>query len=180
MESILPILNWLAIGGGGLLLIMLLLSLLGGLDLDFDVDIGGDTDVDTDAGFGVLKSFLTFISIGSWSIKVALISKVNLALAITVGIAAGLVAVFFLSWILRLLLRNQEEVNWHPEEAVGNSGTVYSRIPKGGKGIVKVEVRGAFREVKAKSDADKVIPSGAEVYISGCEDGVLVVNLFES
>lgn len=173
MESILPILNWLAIGGGALLLLMLLLSLLGGLDLD--IDIGGDADAD--AGFGALKSFLTFISIGSWSIKVALVSKVNPGLAIAVGVIAGLAAVFLLSWILRLLLRNQEEVNWYPEEAVGNAGKVYSRIPKNGQGIVKVEVRGAFREMKAKSDGQDMIPSGAEVFVSDCDNGVLVVSL---
>lgn len=174
MESILPILNWLAIGGGGLLVLMLLLSLLGGLDLDFDIGVG--TDADGDAGFGALKSFLTFISIGSWSIKVALLSKVSPGLAIIVGVVAGAGAVFLLSWILRLLLSNQEEVNWHPEEAVGNAGKVYSRIPKDGQGIVKVEVRGVYREVKAKSDAKDTIPSGAEVFVSDCEDGVLVVS----
>lgn len=181
MESILPILNWLAIGGGALLLLMLLLSILGGLDLDFDLDFdsGGDTDVDTDAGFGLLKSILTFISIGSWSIKVALVSQVNPGLAITVGVLAGLAAVFLLSWVLRLLLRNQEEVNWHPDEAVGKSGKVYARIVNGGVGIVKVKLRGAYREIKARSDSETPIPYGAEVFVSECEDGVLVVSEME-
>jgi len=66
------ILTWVSIIAGGILILMMLLSIIGGLDLDLDVDIGS-TDVETDAGgLGVIKGFLTFVSVSSWIIKVLL------------------------------------------------------------------------------------------------------------
>jgi len=177
------ILTWITVISGGLLITLMVLSLLGGLDLDIDIDLGGDTDVDagggTDAGggLGVLKSVLTFISIGSWVFKVVLLSNMNPILAVVISAASGAMAVFILSFLLSLLLRNQSNVNWSPEDALFKEGKVYLRISdkSNSGGIVQVTLNGAVRELKAKSDGGE-IATGEMVYIRDYVDGYVIVE----
>jgi len=55
------LLTRISIFAGGKLILLFLLSLLRGSDLDVDI---GSTEVDADAGgLGLIKGFLTFISV---------------------------------------------------------------------------------------------------------------------
>ena len=175
MENLIDILGWVGWISGGILIAMLLLSLIGGLDLDLDLDMDGGSDADTGSGgLGPIKWVLVFVSMGALVSRIVLDYYENPLVAFVAGAAAGGVAGFLLSWFLRLLLRNQEEVNWHPEEAIGKEGKVYARIKEGQTGIVKVVIRGAIREIKAISETE--IPTGSEVEITGLEDNLLVVQ----
>ncbi len=173
------ILTWISFITGGLLIILLLLSLLGGLELDFD--LGGDTDVETDSGgLGVVKSVLTFISIASWVVKLVLLTDRNPAMAFGIGIVSGLAAVFFLSLLLRALLRNQENVNWKPQDATYEKAHVYLRIKKNELGLIKVNINGAIRELKARSHGED-IATGAQVVVDSVDDeGIALVSLSNS
>lgn len=153
------ILTYVALISGGLLVALLLLSLLGGLDLDVDFDF------DADGGFGAVKSVLTFVSVGAWVVRLVLLTETNPVLAFVVGAAAGAVAVWLMSLLLRFLLSQQEEVNWSPAEALLEPGKVYLRIPAGGEGIVQVTVRGTKREMKARSRSEEDIPTGASIVV---------------
>lgn len=153
------VLTYVALISGGLLVLILLLGILGGLDLDIDLD------ADIDGGFGYVKGVLTFVSIGSWVVRLALLSALSPWVAILVGVGAGAVGVLIIGYVFRILLDQQEEVNWSPEEALRQSGKVYLRIPAGGEGIVQVSVRGTKRELKARSHATEDIPTGASVLV---------------
>lgn len=173
------IITYVSIFCGGLLILLMLLSLLGGLDFDLDL---GDSDVDTDAGgLGLVKSALTFISVCCWVVRVVLLMNVNPILAVTAGIGSGVIAVVFLSWILGMLLKNQVNVNWHPEQAKYKMAKVYLRIPKmNGSGIIHININGATRELKAKTTDNLDIATGAQVYIEDYQDGYAIVSKFEN
>lgn len=157
------ILTWISLIAGGVLILLMLISLIGGLDLDFDV---GSTEVDADSGgLGVIKGFLTFTSVSSWVIKLLLVSQKSPAVAIIIGIISGLLAFWLLSYIFKLLLKNEENVNWSMHDALFSKGTVYLKIPPGGSGIINVEINGATRELKAKSNSDQEIKTGSDIVI---------------
>ena len=170
----LTLLFYVSLTCGTILVALLLLSLLSGLDLDFDFD----TDIDPDAGgLGVVKSVLTFFSIGAWVVRLVLLSSDDPVRAFLIGAAAGAVGVYILSLLLRFLLSQQENVNWSITDAVREQGTVYLRIPAGGEGLVRVRVAGTQREFKARSAATEDIPTGASVVVDQVvADGILLVH----
>ncbi len=181
MDNLIQLSFYISIFSGGLLILLLILSIIGGMDLDFDV---GDTDVDThgDTGFGglgIIKSGLTFLTIGSYVVKLMLAMSISPILTILAGIIAGVIAVLILSWFLNLLLKNQSNVNWEYYEAEGKTGKVYLKIPSDGTGIVNIEINGIVREIKAQS-IDKVeIPTGSNVLVHNVEEEIANVTLFE-
>ncbi|MEM7574377.1 MAG: hypothetical protein AAF433_15845 [Bacteroidota bacterium] len=166
-------LTYISLIAGGLLVALLLLSLIGGLDLDFDFDAPVDADA---GGVGILKGGLTFISIGSWVVKLVLVSSANPTLAFTAGIIAGLIAVLLMAAVLRFMLKQQEETNWSPGEAMFKTGKVYLRIPAEGTGIIQVNINGTQRELKARSKNHQLIPTGAIVLVEDVEGDQAVVS----
>lgn len=178
------ILTWVSFFSGGLLILLMLMSLLAGFDIgietdiDSDVDIDADTDVDS-GGLGMIKGGLTFISVSAWVVRMVLISGVTVYMAVLAGLAAGIVAVIFLSWIFRLLLRNQHNVNWSPDLAIGKSAKVYLKIPQDGNGIIKVKINGVFRELKATTEDKSDIATGKQIYIKDYDGTYAIVSLLE-
>ncbi len=175
--SILAILFWVAIFAGGLLILLLLLSIAGGLDMEVDIDTGSSTDTDSDGGgLGVVKSLLTFVSVGSWVMRIMLASNKAPVLAVAMGIFTGVLAILILHHLIKFLLKNEENVNWSMQDAIFQNGTVYLKIPKDGDGIVQIEVKGAYRELKAKSHNNKDIPTGASVMVVEISDEYVIVE----
>jgi len=170
------LLTWISLISGGMLIILLLLSLLGGLDLDFDIDADIETDTDT-GNIGIVKGLLTFVSIGSWVVKLVLAVDQNPIVAFTGGIVAGLVAVFLLNAVLHFFLSNQVNVNWSHSEALFQEGKVYLKVPAiEGEGIVQVKIKGALRELKAKTNEDTDIPTGSMVIVEDIIDNIAIVT----
>ncbi|WP_235296158.1 hypothetical protein [Portibacter marinus] len=174
MESIIQIFYYISIISGGLLFILLLLSILGGMDLD--LDLGVDTEVDA-GGLGIVKSGLTFIAIGSYTAKLLLGASTNPILTILLSLISGVAAVFILSYFLRLLLSLQSNVNWDYHQAEGKNAEVYLRIPEEGTGLIKVNINGVNRELKAK--ASEEIATGSEVLILQVDQEVAEVILYK-
>lgn len=170
------LLTWISIISGAILVILLLLSLLGGLELD--IDLGAETDVDVDTGnIGIVKGLLTFVSIGSWVVKLVLAVDQNPIVAFGGGLVAGLIAVFLLNALLRFFLKSQVNVNWSNEDAIFKEGKVYLKIPPNdGQGIVQVQVKGAVRELKAKTNSDEEIPTGTMVLVEDIIDDIAIVS----
>ena len=170
-------LTYISLICGGLLVLILLFGIIGGLDLDVDLDFDGADQSDVGMGFGVVKGGLTFLSVGSWVVKLVLLSSVNPVVAVVAGAAAGAVAVYVLSKLVTYLLRYEENVNWSVEDAVLKPGKVYLRIPAGGEGIVRVQLRGGEREFKARSTNGGDIPTGASIFVDDLTaDGLVLVS----
>ena len=159
------ILTWVSIIAGGILVLLLLLSLLGGLDIDVDIETGSG-DVDTSAGgIGLVKGFLTFISVGSWVVKILMLNNNGSTISITAGVFSGILAFGILNYIVKLFLNNQENVNWSMSDALFQKGTTYLKIPEGGDGLVLVDIRGTSRELKAKSKNGQEIKTGESIIV---------------
>jgi len=170
------ILTWVSIIAGGVLVLLFLISFIGGLDLDVEV---GSTDVDTDAGgLGLIKGFLTFISVSSWVMKVLLVTNKHPGVAITIGVLSGLVSFLILNYLFKALLSNQENVNYTMQDALMTTGEVYLKIPGGsdGSGIVNLSIRGANRELKAKSKNQLEIATGTQIKVVDVEDDIVIVE----
>ncbi len=173
------ILMWVSIITGGLLILLMLLSLLGGLDLDVDIDLDvGDTDVDTDpGGLGVIKGALTFVSVSAWVMKILLVSGKHPGMVIGIGLVSGALAFLLLHYLFKLLLKNEENVNWSMDDAMFQKGKVYVRIPSiGDTGIAHIDIKGAHRELKARSFEKKEIASGAMVVVMDVDGEYVLVQ----
>jgi len=178
--DIISILTWVSILSGGILIFLLLFSIVGGMDLEIDADLGS-VEVDTESGtngggIGVIKGALTFISVSTWMIKVSLATSREPWVAIGIGIFAGIIAFMALNYLFRLLLRNEENVNWSIEDARNQKGEVYLKIPAEGEGIVHVEIKGAHRELKARSAYKKEIKTGDKIRVVDVEGDYVLVE----
>jgi len=162
------VLLWVSLISGGILVLLMIVSLVGGLDLDVDVDLDGGGDADSSAGgIGLVKGALTFISVSTWVMKMMMTSSNgNVGIALIVALISGALAFWILNKLFVTLLSNEENVNFNINDALHANGEVYLRVPEsGGSGIVNVEVKGAIRELKAKSAASIEIPTGTPIVI---------------
>lgn len=167
------ILTYVALIAGGILVLMMVLSLFAGLDLDLDLD--ADADVD-DAGYGAVKSVLTFLSIGAWTMRLVLLSNMSIWVAVIIGLIAGFIAVWLLAKLFKLLINNDENVNWQMKNAVYQEGKVYLKIPAEGEGIVQVLVNGVNRELKAKSNNNIDLKTGEKIVVMKIEGDYAMVE----
>ena len=173
------ILTWVSIIAGGILVLLLLLSLLGGLDIDVDIETGGGGTDTSAGGIGLMKGGLTFLSIGSWVMKILMVSEQGKTISITAGVLSGLLAFAILNYIFNLFINNQENVNWKMSEALFQKGTTYLKIPADGEGLVLIDIRGASRELKAKSKNGKEIKTGESVIVVDTLNEFAIVELSE-
>lgn len=196
MQEILNILFWAGTLAGGLLILLLLISIFSGLEIggDLDVDMGGDVDVDaggdmdghldadgSSAGLGVIKTLLTFISVGAFTARaIFLNTSWSWTIVILTALAAGAVAVMLLTWFFRWLLRNQEEGNWHLWQAEGKVGTVYVPIPPEGKGRIIVEIDNVRREIAARSENGQQLRTHEKAFVVKAEEDHVVVIPYAS
>ncbi len=154
----LTILLYISLISGGILVLMLLLTLFSGLDLDFDIG-------DADDGGSIIKSTLTFFSVGAYIVRGFLMADNNPLVALAAGVISGIVAVIILTMVLKWILSKQENVNWSLEDSLFEKGKVYLKIPKVGSGIIQVNINGVIREIKAKSNDKKEIPTGTVIQV---------------
>lgn len=170
------LLTYISLIAGGLLVLLLLIGIIGGLDLDFDLDADAGGSSDVGVGVGFVKGGLTFLSIGSWVLKMLLLASTHPIVAVVGGVAAGAVAVYLMIVVVNYLMRYEENVNWNAGDAVYRSGKVYLRIPPAGEGIVRINVKGGLREFKARSTGGVELPTGTSVTVDdlGPEEVLLV------
>ncbi len=169
-----------AVAGGVILVIQLALTLWG---VDFSEDVhdggGGMDDVADDHHFDAhdstwhfrLVSFrsliaaITFFGLGG---GLGASAGLNSFSAFMLALSAGVVAMVIVAWMFHLFLSLKEEGNVRIENALGQSATVYLRIPgkRGGVGKVSVAVQQRIMEYEALTDEEE-IPTGSPVTITG-------------
>ena len=89
-----------------------------------------------------------------------------------------LAALLLLNYLAVTLLKNDSNVNYSMDDALFQSGTVYLKIPGGeNTGIVHVTIKGAKREMKAKSFDGKGIETGSAVDVMDIDGEYAVVKL---
>lgn len=78
--------------------------------------------------------------------------------------------------VFQFFIALQAEGTVEIHDAVGSTGTVYLRIPKGGTGQVSVSQKGSLRQYDAKSTDGSLIPNEETVIIKAVVGTVLMVE----
>ncbi len=170
------ILFWLSVGSAIILVAVLGLSMFHGFDFhgDLNVEINHDVDgadhSDTDQGnaLGYFKGTLVFIAFGAWMARAMLLKDFSWPVALLVGGASGYAGIFLLGKVLSFLLKQTSEGNWKHENAIGQMGEVYLRIPENGVGQIQVTINGGLRTVDAIAH-EGTIESGKKVAVLGVD-----------
>lgn len=179
-----------AIAGGTFLLIQMVMMLvgLGDGDLDFDTDTDFDGDFhggagDSSAGghsdswfVGVLSirtltAAVTFFGLaGLTSLKNFDAGETPSALA---AIVAGFGALYGTYWVMKSLMRLQQDGTVRIERSVGKHGTVYIPIPGNhdGAGKIQLSLQGRYVEYQAVTPSPEKLPTGAKIVVVSVVSG---------
>jgi hypothetical protein len=98
--------------------------------------------------------------------------------AVLLALLAGWMALYFVAWSLRTVLRLQQKGNIVLDNAIGVTGEVYIPIPplKSGVGKVIVIIQDRLTEVNAVTDRERTLKTGEKITVQGVEsEGVLLV-----
>ena len=185
------IIYWGAAVIGGTLFVLRSILMFVGIGDDIDhVDLHadgvGDFDMDGDSGGtsfsllslqGLTAFFTMFGLIGLTLLK----AGVHVLLTILGGTVAGLLTMLVISLIFAQVGRFQSEGNLDIRNAIGQTGTVYLRIPEGGSGQIQISVQGSLRVLDAVTEDGGSLLSGSTVQVTGLRDSTtLVVRPFPS
>jgi len=175
------------------LFVLQLISSIIGLDFDSDVDadfngdFGGDFDssdasghFDVDPGFTLfsIRSIIAFFTFFGWVGVITLSSGIDIKTAIIVSFLSGLIALFFVAFILFQLIKLAETGTTDIEDALGKYGKVYIPIPakRLGTGLVHIELGEKLMELRAVTDGEK-LHTGTVIYVFKIlEDNILLVG----
>jgi membrane protein implicated in regulation of membrane protease activity len=97
-------------------------------------------------------------------------------ISIIVGAIAGAAAVWIITKLFQMANKLQSVGNLDISRAVGCSGTVYLKIPKGGSGRVVVNIRGRQREMDAVHVHGEEIDSGQPIVVVGMNENIAEVD----
>ena len=175
------------------LFVLQLVSSIIGLDFDSDMDgdfsgdFGGDfeaSDVDghfdIDPGFTLfsIRSIIAFFTFFGWVGVITLSSGVDIKTAIIVSFLSGLIALFFVAFVLYQLVKMAETGTPDIDDALGKYGKVYIPVPakRTGTGMVHIELNNKLMELRAVTDGEK-LNTGTIIYVFKIlEDNILLVG----
>ena len=153
-----------------LLVLQTLLSMIG-----FDADTDADFDAaDLSGDFSVLsfKSITAFLAFFGWMGLVGVDKGWAMPLVLLSGVAAGLVAMFMVAYMLFQFQKLETSGTMHFEDALLHEGDVYLTIPAqgSGSGRISLEVNGVLRELEAVSIGPE-IKTGEKVKVIDIVEG---------
>ena len=167
-----------------LFVIQLISSIIG---IEFDSDVPEDMEVgDSDAHFGVdhdftifsIRSIIAFFTFFGWVGVIALNSGMSLTLTILLSFISGVIALFFVAFVLYQLVKMAEEGTVDIEDVLGKYGKVYVPVPakRDGSGLVNIELSNKVMELRAVTDGD-LLPTGTIIYVLKIlQDNILLVG----
>ncbi len=182
MTSIIPILfSTAAILGGAILLIQLVVHFFGGAIGDGDLDLFEGGEADLSFKFLSLQGLSGFFTMfGLVGLALLWESQVAPGLAIAGDLFAGIITTYIMGRIFQWASRLQSSGNIHMRDAIGVSGTVYTRIQKQKPGKVTVVVAQRMMTLDACTQDNDSLEQGDRVIVQALEDdGSLLVSRFQ-
>ena len=178
----------------------LMLMGLGDMDSDVDADVSTDFDADASGADGdistghtghegtlgqagifslfTLRNFINFfLGFGWGGISFAPAIK-STGLLVLVAFLCGLIFVAVFVVMLRALLSLEKDGNFRIQDCVGQTATVYLRIPANhaAAGKVQISINGSVHELNGFTDGD-FLPTGTRVRVlSVIDSGSLLVE----
>jgi hypothetical protein len=176
-----------------ILVIQTILALLGmGEDGDFaeamdgDVENGETPDSSDNNAFDAqglrlftVRGVVAFLMVGSWVGFVASRAGVSEFMTVVFAVVSGTASLFGMAKLMQVLMGLHEDGTLKVNNALGQTGTVYIRIPGAEKGVGKVNVTVQERlcEFDAVTENGEGIKTGELVYVTDIRAGnVLVVE----
>lgn len=153
-----------------LLLIQIVMTFIGGeaddMDADFDGDLdsdGGDFDGDAGWQFFTYKNVLGFFTLFGWTGLGFLQMGIGLMISVFFSLIAGFIMMAIMATLFYYINKLHQSGTMIIENAVGNTGEVYLRIPanREGHGKIQIEIQGTLREMDALTDDEKELPTGS-------------------
>ncbi len=178
----------------------LMLLGLGGMDADVDADVSTDFDVHADGDADVstghsghegtlgsagifslftLRNFINFFLGFGWggiSLAPVVHSK---ALLVLLSFAIGVLFVAVFAVLMRMMLKLEKSGNFKIQDCVGQTASVYLRIPgnHSGAGKVQISIHGSVYELNAFTDSPEQLATGSRVKVIDIIDsGSLLVS----
>ena len=178
----------------------LMLIGLGGMDSDVDADVSTDFDVHTDFdgdGSGdadissghtghegtlgsagifslfTLRNFINFfLGFGWGGISLAPVVQ-SKALLVFLSFLIGVLFVAVFAILMRLILKLEKSGNFKIQECVGQTASVYLRIPANhaAAGKIQISINGSVHELNAFTDAAEMLATGSRVKVIQVIDG---------
>jgi len=174
----------------------LMLIGVGGMDSDVDADVSTDFDVHTDmdgdadissghsghegtlGSAGIfslftLRNFINFfLGFGWGGISLAPVVQ-SKALLVFLSFLIGVVFVAGFAILMRLILKLEKSGNFKIQECVGQTASVYLRIPANhaAAGKIQISINGSVHELNAFTDGDELLATGSRVKVVKVIDG---------
>ena len=171
----------------------------GDFDMDSGVDFDADLDVDADfaesasggssSGKGTfdadgmrlitVRGILAFLMMGGWVGFIAIMADIPPLVALLFAVAAGAASMYGIARLLQAMMRLHNDGTLRVSNAIGQTGTVYIKIPGEEKGMGKVSVTVQERlcEFDAVTEDTEGLKTGDAVYVTDVRTGnVLVVE----
>ena len=165
---------------GGILFLLRLVLMIVGADSDADVDLDADADIDADAGDGGLGLFSLhgitsfFLVFGLAGLACIRDSNLSPGLSALIAFGAGTLMMFVVAFLLAQLYKLKSSGNINLENAIGEEGTIYLRIPENGTGKVQVVVQERMRIYDARCSSGGEIPTGDRVRVDKVLDNSIL------
>jgi membrane protein implicated in regulation of membrane protease activity len=144
-----------------------------GTDVDFDGDFDG-----SDAPFQLfsLRNLINFLLGFSWG-GISFFSTIpNKGLLILVALLIGILFVYVFFVIIKQIQKLAEDNSFTYDSTLNKTAEVYTPIPesKSGKGKIMVSVNGAFHELEAMTEGER-LPTGTAVKVVRIENENLLI-----
>ena len=144
-----------------------------GLDADFDGDLNG-----AEAPFQLfsLRNLINFLLGFSWTGISFYTIISNQLFLIILSLAIGILFVYLFFIIIKQVQKLAEDNSFKISTTLNKTAEVYLTIPenKSGKGKIMISVKGAFHELEAMTEMEK-IPSGTVVKVVRIENNNILI-----
>lgn len=149
---------------------------IGGEDVETELEAEGHDHTDMPFELFTLRNLINFLLGFSWTGISFFHTIENKTLLIGLAVLVGIsfVALFF--FIIKQMMRLNENNSFSLAKTINQTGTVYLTIPekKSGKGKIQISVNGSFHELDALTENDR-IETGALVKVIKVENNAVLI-----
>ncbi len=171
---------WIIAGSASLFFIIQMIMTFSGMDSGGDLDFDGDTHVEGPFQLFSIRNLTNFFLGFGWG---GVCFYNTFSSKLLVGICALITGVLFVALffiVVKQFLKLGKDNTFQLQDTLDKAADVYLTIPekKSGKGKIQISVKGAFHEINAMTDGDR-IPTGGKAKVIAIIDNqtVLVVKL---
>lgn len=144
-----------------------------GIAADFDGDFDGR---DTPFQLFSFRNLINFLLGFSWTGISFYTTLANKPLLIALSLIVGVLFVYLFFVIIRQVQKLAEDNSFKIINTLNKTAEVYLTIPehKKGKGKIMISIKGAYHELEAMTESDK-IPSGSKVKVVRIENNDILI-----